>query len=418
MEGARSRARGWLAGLALAALVAAVAPGEARACFNAYHARRIVLGSSGGAVVVLELDWKRDDRGPGETLRWRGPVRVGLLAAPGAKLRGVRELPVADFKLGRHLDDAAVIKREIRAGLAAARSYPGFRAVGLPEHRSCEFQRSCERVRIAVESGEIALIVTQKGAPLEVPVTLPKDGYFDDVDDSPPTKEELLSWLRLVSILSYDIDGREVLVVDLGGGDEESGESEDGLWPPCGCNDVARCPPVAATMHHGTQFEVVVPLTTAPGPRAAMPPAAPAATTRIDAGELLRAQDQPKAAVRTDGLFAAEPTCTVAKGWTRRFFRFFPDGTVRQLDANVTPQEAFRLTNQGSPWVFPSGKYKLIGERVSATIGEDEHYVDRRTWTLEGLVEGDVLRALSGAAGVRATPATFRFIPLKVAPLK
>ena len=401
----------WRVALGLAVGMPVLVSANAWACFNASHARRIVLGSSRGAVVVLELDWMRVDRGPEGTLRWKGPVRVGLLDAPGEKLRDVRKLPAADFKLGRHSDDTDAIKREIRAGLAVARSYPGFRAATLPQHQSCDFERSCDGIRIGVDDGGIALFVTQPGAELKVPVALPKGGDFDDGGDAPTTKDELMSWLELVSLLRYDVDGREVLVVDLGGGDHERGQSEAGLWPPCGCEDVSRCPPVAATMHHGSQFEVVIPLATPARARNAMPPSAPSASP-LDAGELSRAEGQPKAILRTNGIYAAEPICGAKNGWTRRFFRFFADGTVPQVDGNVTPKDAFRTTAKDGPWVFPEGPYKVTGRRVSATFLENESYTQRRKWELDGILEDNGVRAMSASATTRTTPAFFRFIPV------
>ena len=69
-----------------------------------------------------------------------------------------------------------------------------------------------------------------------------------NIDDTGlrPTRAELASWLRLVSVLSYDIGGREVLVVDLGTGESYFSPGEPAIWPPCGCRDFTRCLPVAA----------------------------------------------------------------------------------------------------------------------------------------------------------------------------
>ncbi len=405
------RATASVVGFVLAALVSVAAPGEAQGCFMAYHARRIVLGGSNGGVVILELDWERVDGGDEKPLRWRGPVRVGLLAAPGGTLRDVRQLGAVNIRYRRHTELEDAVKRQMRAGLAAARSYPGFQPAGMPRHQACDFESSCGRVSLGFDPAKVAtLSITGEGAPLKVPLTVPRK-LFDDVD-AVSTQENVAAGLGLVSLLSYDVAGREVLVVDLGNGDRSHSEGEQALWPPCGCEEVSRCPPLATTMHHGAHFEVVVPLAT-PRPPLVVAGASDPKVAPLDARALSQAEGDPKATLRSDGIYAAEPSCRAGRGWSRRFLRFFPDGTVRQVDGNETPEQAYRDSAKDSHWMVPGGTVVTVGRRVSAVILEDKHIEPRRKWTLDGILAGDALRAMSGSATAGTVPALFHFTQVK-----
>ena len=120
---------------------------------------------------------------------------------------------------------------------------------------------------------------------MRVPLELSQAAIDDAVVTTP--KVELASDLVLVSVLSYDIGGREVLVVDLGTGEPDHSPGEVLIWPPCGCHQFSRCPALATTMHHGSQFEVVIPLSTPPPPRP--PRAAPTARTLAPTAKVLAA---------------------------------------------------------------------------------------------------------------------------------
>jgi hypothetical protein len=384
---------------------------DAHACFNAYHKRQIVLGSSRGRVVVLDLDLKRVDLGERSTPRWRGPARIGLVGEEGRALRETRKLAAVDVKWDALEKE---IGRRIGVALSAARSYPDFQPAGMPRHQPCDFEASCEGVRLRFDRARGPLLsIARGGSTLEVPFVLP-DNYGLSDDAFPSDKEPLVSWFHLVSLLSYEIGGREVLVIDVGAGDEERGDDEAAFWPPCGCESVERCPPLAATMHHGSQLEVVVPLAAPPPPIAASPPSSPAATT-LRTDQLSRAEQLPKGAPRTDGIYAADPVCRPGRGWSRRFLRFLPSGVVRQVDANTTPRDAFRVSADDAPWVVPAGKYAAVGRRISASIIADEKYEqDSPRWSLDGVLEDDgILRATSASRDTAPAPARFVFTPLK-----
>ena len=399
-------------GLAAAAAVTAM-PALARACLNAHHMRRVVLGSSTNGVVVLELDWKRTSDGDFKDVRLKGPARVGLLASEGTALQDARSLGTADVPDERRQDPAAAFKKYLRTGLTAARSYPGFRPAGMPRHLACDFERNCGRVRLETAGDAAFLIVArERGAPVRVPVELSQSAIDDAVLKT--TKAELASDLVLVSVLSYDLGGREVLVVDLGTGEPYYSPGEQAIWPPCGCREFTRCPALATTMHHGSQFEVVIPMSTPPPPpppKAAPSPRALAPTAR----ELASARAATTHGPRTDGVYGSEPTCDPRYGWTRRFFRFLPDGTVQQTDGNDTPREAFRLTGEDVTWILPRGTYEIAGRRVSGTIVADPDQADETStprWRLDGIVEGDALRAVSASRGSGNAPMLFRFTPV------
>jgi hypothetical protein len=397
---------------AVAGVMASATPGVASACGAAFHARRIVLGSSTAGIVVLELSWERVDRRPPERPRWRGPVRAGVLALPHGELHDVRELAPADVKDDARSSLPEAITAQIRAGLAAAKAYPGFRPAGMPRHQPCDLQTSCGRVRIDVDAASAAFLVVDGPEPLRVAIPLP-DKHINDLGLI-ATKEQRAASLRLVSLLSYEVAGREVLVVDLGTGDWASSLGEPALWPPCGCKEISRCPPVATTMHHGQQFEVVVGLSS-PRPTPATELAATPASAPLEHRQLARAGREPRRAVRTDGIYATDAVCLDDHGWSRRFVRFLSGGVVRQVDGNVTPLQAFRLTASDGHWVVPTGKYRQVGRRVSATIVQDADVTSPPSsrWTLDGIVGERGLRAISAGATGELPAADFTFTQVK-----
>lgn len=380
----------------------------------ATHARRLLLGSTADALVVLEFEGRRDDGGFEGWSGWQGPARVGLLVFPEGRLRDVRPLrpvKVSGFGLGRAL------KRLFGQGLAAARSYPGFQPAGMPRHYPCDFASACQGVQFDIdEADRTYLKVSRSGKELRLPLPLPENVY-DDQNEPPAQRPGPLTTLHFISVLSYDIRGREVLVADFGIGDVDNSSGEAAIWPPCDCHEVSRCLPYAETMHHGTQMELVVPLTSAQ-PRAEPMPAAEAPARRLGANELAQAEREPKLAPRTDGIYATTPVCGPGQGWSRRFLRFLPDGTVRQHDGNETPMEAFRLSAGEAHFVLPAGKHELAGRRLSAVIfdipDQAEEPVDPRAirWTLDGIVEESGIRAMSASKRVKAAPAFFHFVPI------
>src|SRR5262249_37929357 len=155
------------------------------------------------------------------------------------------------------------------------------------------------------------------------------------------------------------------------------------------------------------------------GPPPPPAPSAPAASKArgVGAAELSRSEGQAKIRLRTDGIYASEPACDPHGAWSRRFLRFFPNGTVRQLDGNETPKQAFRTSDDGSPGVIPTGTYKSVGRRVSAVINGNPQVVPPDPpWNLDGIVEEDGIEAMSAALKTPATPAHFSFVPIKTPP--
>ena len=182
-------------------------------------------------------------------MRLKGPVRVGLLGDDGQALRDTRSLGTADVPDERRQGPAAAIRKYFRSGLTAARSYPGFRPAGMPRHLACDLQRSCDRVRLEAAGHAAFLIVTRdRGAPVRVPLELSQAAIDDAVVTTP--KVELASDLVLVSVLSYDIGGREVLVVDLGTGEPyySPGEVRSGRPVAATSSPAARRWPPPCTM--------------------------------------------------------------------------------------------------------------------------------------------------------------------------
>lgn len=397
----------------IAALLFVGLRGEAQACFMASHTRRILLGSANGGLVVLEFVGKREDGGFGGWSGWKGPARVGLLVFPEGRLRESRPLrPVKSrgFALG------GTLRRLFRAGMVAARSYPGFRPAGMPRHYPCDFASACEGVQFHIdEARRTYLQVSRAGAEMRAPVPLPEDVY-DDVNE-PPVKPGQLTTVLFISILSYDIRGHEVLVADFGIGDVDNSSGEEAIWPPCDCDEVSRCLPIAETMHHGTQMELVVPLDTAQPPPDSSPAPEPAARP-LCAEDLSQAERGPDLLPRTDGIYVTNSVCRRGKGWSRRFLRFLPDGIVRQDEGNETLREAFRLTADDAHVVIPAGKPKVTGRRLSVVIFDNPDDTlepvnpSAIKWTLDGIVEERGIRAMSGSKTARAVPAFFRFVPM------
>lgn len=375
--------------LVVAMVLWATAIPPAHACRSATHARRLVLGQSAEGIVVLELDWQRRDQGFERPLRWRGPVRLGLLVGQEPKLQSVRDLAGADE------DDMKLelaIARQLRVALLVARSYPRFQMAGMPRYEPCDFEATCGRLRLAVAQPEHpALRIETSSTPVEVPLAIPA-GYVDDFG-STPTPSELAVRLRLVSVLSYDVGGREVLVIDLGVGDVDH-STQDAYWPPCGCDRALRCPPVATTMHHGSHFEVVVPL---PTPRPPLEKTPVSNLPRLKPAELSRAEGASKQLPLTNGVYATDPACHASRGWSRQFLRFYPDGTVRQTEGNSTPRQAHRLTEKekdAAHFVTPGGTYTVVGRRLSAAIKENEDNEEPRKWRLDGILDDGGNRAI------------------------
>jgi hypothetical protein len=168
-------------------------------------------------------------------------------------------------------------------------------------------------------------------------------------------------------------------------------------------------------MHHGSQFEVVIPLSTPrpPPPRITASPRAIAPT----AAELAAAQGANRQGPRTDGVYGSDPTCDRKRGWTRRFIRFTPDGRLQHVEGNVTPTEASRWSGVDVTWILPQGTYQVSGRRISGTVfdePEQDRDASTRSWRLDGIVEGDTLRANIAWPGSPAIPTLLRFTPLKL----
>ena len=66
-------------------------------------------------------------------------------------------------------------------------------------------------------------------------------------------------------------------------------------------------------------------------------------------------------------------------------------------------------------WILPRGTYEIAGRRVSGTIVEVPAQADEPStprWRLDGIVEGDALRAVSSSRDSGGAPMWFRFTPV------
>lgn len=397
-----------------AALLGLAWSGTASACLKAAHTYRFVLGSARGGIVVLQLDWRREEGGPrsrGTTdgpPMWRGPARVGLWVEGQRELREVRELGILALPVGR--TDDAPFREPLQAGLRVAKAYPDFKAVGLPRYHACDFGLSCARARLQADPSGLALSISRGKATTKVALAIPSNAV-DDIPDASRGGVDP-SAIRMMSIVSYDVAGREVLVVDLGDGDVEHSSAADAFWPPCGCREVAACPPVAPTMLHGSQFAVVVPLSTpfSSSPKGfGLPPIPAASPATVSVAALRIAEHQHPWALRQDGIYVGAPTCSPQTGWSRHVLRAVPDGTVVQSHGNVTVAEARRLLDNGHI-VLPQGRVSRVGNHLTAKLNFDSS--DEPGWPLDLVLARQQLGGQLGSPDGTIDHVLLQFVPV------
>ena len=166
------------------------------------------------SLVVLDLDLGRVDSGPGEPLGWGGSA-LSLLA-PGGDIPAT--VVWRERAGGENLRLELV--RVLGAAQQAAAELRDFRAAPLPEFRLCDFQRACGAVRLVRRPEQ------DRSDWLEV--TTP-DGLIALAVERAEEFQRTPSWndprwnpedLMLVSVTTHPLPGRDVLVVNLGAGDD------------------------------------------------------------------------------------------------------------------------------------------------------------------------------------------------------
>jgi hypothetical protein len=177
-------------------------PSPANACAMASHHWRILLGSSDRGLVVLDLPLKRVEEpsgkggkrgaGPGrfegfdEVVSWKGAAVLGVLPKGDHRLHEVTAL--ASIKCGGSTGAVAAKVRGIwPKALQEAGKLPGWKAVGMPSYRPCDYGRGCGSLRLqASGKGQLSIAVGAGQADaVSYPVHLGKDeaedGFVSDL---------------------------------------------------------------------------------------------------------------------------------------------------------------------------------------------------------------------------------------------
>ena len=251
--------------------------GAAHACLNANHRHRVLLGVTSAGPVVLELDLHRDPAQQGnnvELVTWSGDARIHVPASKDP----IQRLPAFTFSSRVHYGSRpshAKLLAEFRdafdAAVASAQSnaarIDGFVPAPTPTLELCNSRRRCGlRIELA-PNGQPLLVAEASPQAVKAPVDLPPR-FLREATDLYGTLEDFFTGLEPRRVLSYPTAAGTVLVVDVGvrAGDPEAGdagavdEPADRVWPGCRAKRTSPYPPAAATLEHGAQVEVIIPL--------------------------------------------------------------------------------------------------------------------------------------------------------------
>ncbi len=352
-------------------MLLASSPRSAEACAIRSHHWRIVLGETDAGVVVLDLPLHTEEKevpcklgqrgcdkgfddlfvgskGPSKhgtrlSVTWKGSASLTLFTQNGRKLRHLAQVAKVDQPwVWPDLDP----KRLLASALKRATKLAGFRAYALPVQDFCDYSRTCGRYELSSDDkGVLSVQVESPGVgKVSYPVALSSE-FLSRVSDGDDPVAEVVRHLRIMSVLSYANAKGELLVIDLGFGDEVQGAGSAALYPPCGCTDITQCPPWPGTLHHGEQMQAIVqvPVAAPPRPRVEQPARPP-----LTLDDLLQARRQATWPPRSDGVYITEPTCEAKQGWKRTALRVFGDGTVSLVDGNFSPTDAARVIAAGS----------------------------------------------------------------------
>jgi hypothetical protein len=254
----------------------------------------------------------------------------------------------------------------------------------MPRQFACDFERKCGVIELETnKAGHLVIQVNGARLPIDMSTNalappalnrpLPDEDPvpYSPCDCSVPIGGEGADNYGISRGLFYprpDGERGGALVLDLAFGDTRLGVT-DATWPPCGCRKVKDCMPIADTTHHGTHFEVVLPIDSAippPPPEPEPPSPGPLTTLDLDAA----ARQAKVVAPRTDGIYATVPVCSTGRRWERRFVAFFGDGHAHTLESNESPLSALRTIEHGL-MITPHGRYHVTGSRITSKLFDD-----------------------------------------------
>jgi len=305
------------------------------------------------------------------------------------------------------------VRRLLDRGEKLAKKLPGYRPIPAPVRESCDYHRYEGRFTLVFDDKrQPSLGVTdarneQHLFPIAVPTEFRKAIEVNEV--SAPS----LSSLRILSALSHPLPTGEIIVLDIGSSDQVWADYDRELdYRRRTCSTIRDCPLLASTYHHGTQMQVIVRTPVAVPTVSDLPRVATRALTGDD---LARAEKQPAAQPRTDGIYLSVPTCTAKEGWSRSALRFARDRNASWLEGNFSSWDAAILTSQhysGDKTEFPCA---IVGARIRCRIdfgGEDQRIL------LDGRLAGEWLDMVVSPPGKPARVESLHFEPLDEERLK
>jgi hypothetical protein len=426
-------------------LAGVMAPVVSHACFMASHHWRIVLGESRDGVVLLDLPLYRNDRevacklgkkdrrcfddafdepsgkgkakGMGTKLEvfWAGDASLRLFTANG-------QVPKLLSRLGSLTRPGFYpdVKPLLARARKAASSLPGFVPVALPDQDFCDYSRSWGRYELlSDDQGQVSLRLSQGDAKHVLPVSLPEAFRSALADDG--SAKEGAEALWIMSVFSYALASGELLVLDIGTGDEIRDPAVEAIYPRCGCVDIQDCLPLPSTVHHGMQAQVIV---RSPLPAPARPNREQAPEHKLTAEDLPAAEGRAPFVPRSDGIYLSVPTCTSKGRWSRPALRFAPNGNASMAEGNLSPMDAAILTSKHYIGMQTGTPCTVKGAHVHCELGpgmadrEQGDEVPPLT-LLDGRWDGEWLDVLvTPPAGGKPRVEALRFAPLDPKRLK
>ena len=356
-------------------------------------------------------DFSGGSKGPSKhgtrlSVTWKGSASLALFTQNGRKLRHLAQVAKVEQPwVWPDLDP----KRLLASVLKRATKLTGFRAYELPVQDFCDYSRTCGRYELSSnEQGELSVLVESPGVgKVPYPVALSSE-FLPRVADGDDPVSEVVRHIRIMSVLSYANAKGELLVIDLGFGDEVLGAGTPALYPPCGCSDITQCPPLPGTLHHGEQMQAIVQVPVAVPPR---PRVEQLARPPLTVDDLLQASRRPTWAPRSDGIYMTEPTCEAKQGWKRTALRVFGNGAVSLVDGNLSPIDAARVIAAGSS--RSPKPCEIQGATAKCLLLSQQDDDDKPSIALDGRWDGEWLDI---RVQRKATPSpafhSMRFVPI------
>lgn len=284
--------------------------------------------------------------------------------------------------------------------------------LAIPNQDFCDYSRSWGRYAlVSDDKGRLSLALSAADAAL--PLSLPKAFKSALADDG--DVKEAAGALRIMSVFSYAVPSGEILVLDIGTGDEIRDPAVEGIYPPCGCADIRDCMPLPSTVHHGNQAQVIV---RSPRPAPARPSHEPAPEHKLAKADLAAAEQGAPFVPRSDGVYLSVPTCDGKTGWSRTALRFTPSGNASMAEGNLSLMDAAILTSNHYIGMQTGQPCTLRGARVHCELGLD--MTDRQAGEelppltlVDGRWDGEWLDVLvTPPAGGKPRVEALRFAPL------